>query len=142
MKRYVATFAFSLDEKRVALIRKNKPEWQKGYLNGIGGKVEEGETNLGAAQREFQEETGVLIPWEQLRRFCILRGNDFEVVFFRANIDLNQVRTTTDEHVFTIPVHALQNHPIIPNLAWLIPMALERSLLSQEATYIVFESER
>ncbi len=41
MKRYVAGLMFSKDEKYVALVIKNKPDWQKGLLNGIGGKIEE-----------------------------------------------------------------------------------------------------
>jgi hypothetical protein len=36
---YVVGFAFDTDG-RVALIRKNRPEWQAGRLNGIGGHVE------------------------------------------------------------------------------------------------------
>lgn len=43
---YVAGFLFGPMPRHnyVALIRKNKPDWQKGKLNGIGGKVEAGET--------------------------------------------------------------------------------------------------
>jgi hypothetical protein len=38
---YVCGFMFANDFTEVALIRKNKPEWQRGKLNGIGGKVEQ-----------------------------------------------------------------------------------------------------
>jgi hypothetical protein len=34
----VAGFLFRNNDTEVALIRKNKPDWQKGKLNGIGGK--------------------------------------------------------------------------------------------------------
>ena len=68
MTSYVLGFAF--DERgRVALIEKQKPEWQKGRYNGIGGKIEANEkcvpgASIGqvAMAREFEEETGVLIP--------------------------------------------------------------------------------
>ena len=55
--RYVLGFVFSLDASRVLLIWKNRPEWQKGKLNGIGGKIEEGELPIDAMKREFSEET-------------------------------------------------------------------------------------
>jgi 8-oxo-dGTP diphosphatase len=38
--RYVLGFMFSSDHSEVALIRKRKPEWQRGKLNGIGGKCD------------------------------------------------------------------------------------------------------
>jgi len=47
------------DVHDVMLIRKAKPEWQKGRLNLVGGKVEPGESFDQAAVREFIEETGL-----------------------------------------------------------------------------------
>lgn len=35
--RYVVGFCFNSDLSQIILIEKNKPEWQKGYLNGVGG---------------------------------------------------------------------------------------------------------
>ena len=40
---YVLGFAFSKSGQMVLLIWKNKPEWQRGKMNGIGGKIELGE---------------------------------------------------------------------------------------------------
>jgi 8-oxo-dGTP pyrophosphatase MutT (NUDIX family) len=56
--RYVAGFMFDVANKQVALIRKTKPAWQAGKLNGIGGKIEDGESPEAAMVREFLEETG------------------------------------------------------------------------------------
>lgn len=39
---YVCGFLFDRSFENVLLIRKNRPEKQKGRLNGVGGKVEEG----------------------------------------------------------------------------------------------------
>ena len=57
-KTYVAGFLFSPDRSRVLLIRKNRPAWQAGKLNGLGGKIEPGETPPQAMRREFREEQG------------------------------------------------------------------------------------
>jgi len=55
--RYVVGFLFSEDQSRVLLVWKNRPAWQNGKLNGVGGKIEAGETPLQAMEREFKEET-------------------------------------------------------------------------------------
>ena len=60
MKQYVLGFAFSRDKKDIILISKLNPEWQKGKLNGVGGKVEfEDASPMDAMYREFKEETGI-----------------------------------------------------------------------------------
>lgn len=60
-RHYVCGFAFT-EDGRVLLIRKARPDWQAGLLNGIGGKVEKGETPTGAMMREFEEETDARVP--------------------------------------------------------------------------------
>lgn len=57
MKLYTCAFAFTPDARHILLLRKHEPIWQRGKLNGIGGKVEPGETILEATRREFCEET-------------------------------------------------------------------------------------
>ena len=50
--RYVAGFMFDSSYENVLLIRKTKPKWQEGLLNGVGGKIEPGEKELDAMKRE------------------------------------------------------------------------------------------
>ena len=45
---YVVGLLFSPDRNTVVLINKTKPDWQAGKLNGVGGKIEEGESPLNA----------------------------------------------------------------------------------------------
>ena len=61
MQKYVLVFPYNGTPEcnDVMLIRKAKPEWQKGRLNLVGGKVEPGESFFAAAEREFREETGL-----------------------------------------------------------------------------------
>lgn len=111
----------------VALIRKEKPEWQRNKLNGIGGKIEPGETSYAAMVREFREETGaVVVNWTSM---VTLTCGDAVIHFFRS--ELTEVRTTTNELVEWHPVSGATLNPrSIPNLKWLIPMAADRDLIS------------
>jgi 8-oxo-dGTP pyrophosphatase MutT (NUDIX family) len=63
MKRYVLIHAVSVSNKEewepVLLVRKNKPDWQKGFLNLLGGAVEPNELPEVAAVRELYEESGL-----------------------------------------------------------------------------------
>lgn len=123
MIQAVAGFLFSMDRKRVALIRKNKPEFHNGMLNAIGGKLEPGEMFMEAMSREFYEETGVLfLKWEY---FLELNVPNWLVKFYRAfSDDIDKVKTTTDEAVDIYKVNYLSDYLIVPNLRWLVPMAL------------------
>ena len=43
----------------VLIVKKDRPEWQKGRYNLPGGKIEEGEFPEEAAIRELEEEAGL-----------------------------------------------------------------------------------
>ena len=127
MQRYVAGFLFDHLRTDVALVVKNKPDWQAGKLNGIGGKIEPGETPHQAMVREFKEEAGADIKeWDC---FCILNGNGFVVHFFRAFLPaskwlMHAVRTMESEPIVVHPISVLHSLKTMPNVQWLIPMAL------------------
>jgi hypothetical protein len=83
MTRYV--LGFMVWGSLVSLIRKKRPKWQAGKLNGVGGHVEEGEPPRNAMAREFFEETGVKTSpdlWEYDGRMLF---PDAEVVLYHMN---------------------------------------------------------
>lgn len=125
--RWVAGLLFHEDLSYVALVRKNRPKWQAGRLNAIGGSVEEGETAFGAMVREFKEEAGVEInDWKE---FAWLYGDWGTVVFYRAfkpSETLLKVRTMEDEEIIFLPTDYLPYDEMIPNLSWIIPLAMYR----------------
>lgn len=82
--KYTVAFLFSESLEYVSLIKKAKPDWQKGRFNGIGGKIEDGETAEQANRREFYEETGVDIEISQWSRFAQIRTKSTEIDFFTA----------------------------------------------------------
>jgi 8-oxo-dGTP pyrophosphatase MutT (NUDIX family) len=58
MKRYTLVFIFTKDMDKVLLVRRFLKPYQF-KLNGIGGKIEEGETIIEGSIREIKEEVGL-----------------------------------------------------------------------------------
>ena len=111
---WVVGFLFSTDQRRVVLIEKQRPEWQRGKLNGVGGKIEANETPTDAVRREFSEETGADIDgW---RQFCELRFQAGTVYFFVATHNA-EVTSTTDEKVDWYETSDIANLPTISTCA-------------------------
>ncbi|HYE21545.1 MAG TPA: NUDIX domain-containing protein [Tepidisphaeraceae bacterium] len=143
MRLYVCSFAFPPGRDRVLLIRKNRPAWQAGKLNGVGGKIEPGETPRQAARREFEEETGLALPEAVFEHVLTLSGPDdisvpdrpgpigWQGHFFRVICDVNAARSVTDE---ALEIHSAGALPdsVIPNLRWIIPMMLDEWLAAGE----------
>ena len=151
MKEYVLGFMFSKDKSHIALICKEKPEWQKGKINGIGGKVEpEDRRPIYSMIREFKEETGVetnITHWGP--SFATMNFEDSNeggiksvIYCYRAFTDLvYDVKTMELEEIkllSTIPVGSNDSHlpyfdlPIINNLKVLIPMAMDEDFIHAE----------
>lgn len=122
---YVLGFAFSADSTGLVLIKKPKPAWQAGKLNGVGGKVEAGETSLDAMLREFKEETTVETTAADWRQFASMGSVDWNVdVFCAFNDKFDECQTNTPEKVILVSTEIVGNLHTISNLHWLIPMAL------------------
>ncbi|NOS67799.1 MAG: NUDIX domain-containing protein [Candidatus Peribacteraceae bacterium] len=128
MKEYCLGFAFpriELANEEVVLIRKNRPAFQNGKLNGVGGKVEKGESGIAAMCREFKEETGVSTEESDWRHVCtfIFENNHIHVLT-TSHCRFGACRTTTDEEVVIRPISSLCYEEKMENLGWLVPMCL------------------
>lgn len=92
----------------------------------LGGHIEPGESPFAAMIREFEEETGV--REENWHEFGELRSDsqNWCVYWFWSVMDLRQLRSMTDEVIEIGPVLGLclGHLPTIPNLRYLVPMAL------------------
>lgn len=117
-----------MEGKRVVLIQKKKPEWQLNRFNGVGGKVEDGETAPDAMEREFNEEAGIgFLPWTS---FATLKGEGWEVECFYHHTDNLLMAKTQYDDTDNIPEPVFKCDadcpPLgtIPNVRWLIQMAL------------------
>lgn len=126
-QKYVLGFMFSKDYKQVALIEKNKPEWQSGLLNGIGGKVENGESSIGAMVREFEEEAFLKTVENDWRKFLALDGEDWIVDCFLSTGDLSTLKSMTSEEIYIKDVGKINPFQlgVVENLIWIIPLAID-----------------
>jgi 8-oxo-dGTP diphosphatase len=132
VRRYVLGFVFDRSYCDVLLLERTKADWQMGMLNGLGGKIEDGEIPEAAMGREFVEETrdcGLRPGWTVFGR---LSGkNDegaWEVWLFRGEIDHEfpddlQYRRGPEGRLVVVPVDDLGNWAVQPNLRYLVPMA-------------------
>lgn len=126
---YVAGLMFSEDKKTVAMVLKNRPAWQAGLFNAIGGKIEEGEAPATAMAREFLEETGVETTPLEWMFHTRLEGDDFNVFFYKMFSD--KVRSATTRETEAIHLLNPYNLPInvIHNLRWIIALALDEHVI-------------
>lgn len=128
MKTYVCGFMKD-SRDRIALVRKNKPAWQAGRLNGIGGGIEEDETAYEAMVREWYEETGTFSDsWEH---FAKLTFADAEITFFKVSVaklpafpSHNDIGEAIEIWDYSIVVRK-DSDVMLQNLKWLLPLAFE-----------------
>lgn len=86
MKKYTIGALFTPDFRRVLLIQKSRPEWQKGKLNLPGGHIEDDEDGPLCVAREFEEEAGVwILPEEwpgntQKKQVCVCGSTNLTAV--------------------------------------------------------------
>lgn len=126
MKYYTIGIYFDTTLNNVALILKNRPDWQKGRYNAMGGHIEKDELPIDCVIREFGEECGIdTNKQDWLHIGCINNENSYKVEVFTAiqKESHGHTQTLTDEEVCWFDVNRLPEN-IISNLKWLIPYAL------------------
>ena len=137
--KFVVGFAFNMNASFVLLIRKLHPSWQKGHLNGIGGKVEEGETTPEAMCRECEEETGLSLTWQRRgmiqgihsdeEGYTAHDGNAFQCcIFYAYSHDIFEFKQTEDEVLGIYRPDRLNEERIVEDLRFLIPFGMYSKL--------------
>lgn len=132
MIKYVGGFLFY--KKEVALVLKSKPDWQRGLLNAVGGKIEteQGETEIQAMVREFHKETQLFtleIDWFH-RLTLTAQDQSWRVYFFAANWHERAILKGTKQE----PINWYNYDPlpsnVIPNLRTFIPLCLDKDIVT------------
>lgn len=128
MKRYVVGFMFDDEMRNVCMIRKNRPDWQAGLLNGVGGRIELFESSIEAMKREFREETGVCTIAESWEHVCTLRFPYAEIEFFAAKSTyfFSRAETKTDEEIVKVPLIHFCSYNHVENIPHLINLSIQR----------------
>jgi 8-oxo-dGTP diphosphatase len=135
-KTYVLGFAINIDRTTVLLIEKSKPDWQKGKLNGIGGKIEPRETPLAAMVREYEEETGITTTETDWSEFCIMHGPGWRCHCFKAFTDeIFWAQKLTDEMPIAVDLDRFDDYTMISNVPWLVQMALDNCSASSDSAF-------
>lgn len=134
-------FVFDLNMTRVVLIRKNRPQWQAGLLNGIGGKKEGSETPVETMCREFREEAGVVTEETDWLPLAVLQGEHFLIhAFYLVSREVySNAVAQTDEWLEHWDVSEL-SESCVPSVPWLIWLAKDsnmmRGQMSVKANYV------
>lgn len=130
---YVLGFAFD-PMKNVLLIEKSRPAWQRGLLNGVGGKIEDYDASpIAAMVREFHEETGLPTTIGQWRPIVAMEGDDWIVYVYTTELatvvtGLDKRQTDTDELVKVVNIKNIFDAPVISNLPWLIGLCRDAQM--------------
>lgn len=110
------------------LILKDRPEWQAGNFNGLGGKIEQGETPEQAIVREVFEESNLETNPSSWISFALMQGPNYNVHFFKHfSTWVRPWVQKTSEGLVSFPVTKLPENLIRSN-RYLIPMALESDM--------------
>lgn len=139
---YASVLLIDRDGKRILLIRKNRPPWQAGKLNMVGGHMEDMESPLDTAMREVFEETGIRLT-PGLCMYCKYRFTSPTakgvVYFFKAVCDIDSFENKTDELCEIISLDALPDDTVV-HLRWLIPLGLNLTSGSLAEVYEQFDN--
>jgi len=131
MNNYVVGFIFSRDKSNILLIRKERPSWQVGKFNGVGGKIEQGEMPDTAIKRECTEETGMVITSWVYKG--IISGPSYSVCVFTAEATIDAMLIAqshpTDEPCKVFHINELDHVHTISQLRWLVPLLLDKEVI-------------
>ena len=138
---YTLSFLFTTDLKKVLLIEKKRPEWQKGFLNGIGGKVEGDENFVECIERETFEETNLKINYDNSYKGKLI-GNNYVVVVYSTLVEENVIKEnlkqTTDEKVKLYDIN--NNLNLLSSVKYILPLCkesfIDKNLQKFEINYL------
>jgi 8-oxo-dGTP pyrophosphatase MutT (NUDIX family) len=132
MKEYVLVFAVPISKNnKVLLVLKNRPAWQAGFFNLVGGKIEEKETPLEAGIRELKEESGLSIVEQNgekqiklIGKICGEWGTTFCTKAVVGFEDIKPREKETEKVMWVETDKILNSTQLLPNLRVIIPFML------------------
>lgn len=125
---------FAFQGPSVLLIQKSQT-MHIGLWNGLGGKIERGESAAGAMRREFKEEAGFEHNDWIFSGGFIGRGRDWYVAVYAARLEESrQLHTITAnfqhkvgaDYAVAVPLDELSGFKLAPHTRTMIYMALDK----------------
>jgi len=124
--KYTIGVYFNSELKKVALILKNRPQWQKGLYNFPGGHIEKGENPQQCISREFKEECKITTQPIEWINIGIIKGINYTVdVLLCIQREEHGILTTGEseevswQYINKLPFNC------ISNIYWLTYYALD-----------------
>lgn len=130
--QYVVGLCFDLSRNMVVMVHKRSgPQCVIGNWNGVGGKIDPGETPAQAMVREFREETGVEIIEDDWHQYATLNAINYDIHFFwAASSSMFQCRTMEKEPIKVWFVPDLMGESnVMPNMRWMIPYLQDTDMI-------------
>ena len=126
-KKYTIGLLFNNDLSKILLVHKEKPEWQKGKINAVGGKFENGETGLDCIVREVREETSLNTDAHMWSHIGTLYQDFGDMEVFGCIYKGEESDAQKNDHE-DIEWFSVDNIPtnIMENLRWIIPLTLDK----------------
>lgn len=127
MQKYTLGFIFNKNLDHVLLMHKNRPDWQAGKVNGLGGKLFDGEDSIDCIAREIKEESNLDIQKERFVYIGNLSSDTFHMDVFGAVYDgsLADAQSMETEEVEWFQIESLPKNGI-DKLSWLIHITLDK----------------
>lgn len=139
----VLGFIIDKDSHETHLVRKKSPEWQKGFLNGIGGMVLPNETPKEAMNRLALSEVAFPGIWEP---FASIVRDDWECKVFYATYGPDEKKPSSIKeelvgkfHLSDVPYLAPMDR-LVPGVTLLIHAALEK-IGNRESPYVILKMD-
>lgn len=126
-KNFVLGFLFNAKLDKVVLIKKNRPDYQAGKLNGLGGKIEQEDCPKLKMVDKFVEEAGVIVnDWKDCG--VLSDGKTYKVNIFGAKGNIEAVNTMTSEEVCVYSVKDLTSLKCVYGVPMFVREAIDRLL--------------
>jgi len=131
-QEFVVGLVFDRALETVLLIEKNRPAWQAGSLNGLGGSVNNEEPMRYAVTREVLEESGLYYPqaeWTDVMREVVFNpatGRRAIIGVFAAVHELEQFNpvSKTDEQVRLVRVKDIKQFKLVRGVQGYVQLSI------------------
>jgi len=133
LTNYTLGFIFNKELNKVLLIQfPNKGKWNDGFINGVGGHIDKGETPLQCMMREAAEEADFYSTKDRWNYAGMYDGtnssNPFKIYTFYCQFEEHLIKAFNGEEGST-NWYTIENIPklkTVSNLQWMVPFCIAK----------------